>query len=164
MTEPVRLLMVCLGNICRSPMAEGAFRYRLAEAGLEKAVEVDSVGTGPWHVGDPPDSRAIATAKTYGVDISGLRGRQLGEADFERFDWLLCADAQNLRDAQRRLPRKNCKAGIELLLPWAGIQTAKVVPDPYTGNADDFHHVWQLVDAAAQAAIRHRAWSRRISA
>lgn len=146
-------------------MAESAFRHRLAEAGLTGEVEVDSVGTGPWHVGDPPDPRAIATAKAYGVDISGLRGRQLCAADFERFDWVLCADADNLRQARRRAGAAGMgKARIESLLAWAYGQPEASVPDPYTGSADDFHHVWRLVDTAAQAAIRRRAWVHRISA
>ena len=159
MAEPQRLLVVCLGNICRSPMIEGALRARLQEAGMGQAVLVDSVGTGGWHVGNPPDPRAIATARRHGVDISGLRARKLDEADFHGFDWLLCADHANLRDVRALAPR-DARAGIALFTEWAGLQGA--VPDPYTGGMDDFERVWAQVDAAARAAVArlHRGPSR----
>ncbi|KAF1708313.1 phosphotyrosine protein phosphatase [Pseudoxanthomonas kalamensis DSM 18571] len=148
----MRLLVVCLGNICRSPMAEGALRARLAEAGLGPRVEVDSAGTGDWHVGEPPDRRAIACARGHGVDIGGLRARQLQAVDFRRFDWLLCADAQNLLDVRRSAP-DTAVADSALLLDWAGLQPGGAVPDPYTGGREDFEQVWQLVDSAAQAVV-----------
>jgi len=147
--KPIRLLLVCLGNICRSPMMEGALRARLAQAGLSDAVIVDSAGTGNWHIGDPPDPRAIATAMRHGVDISGLRGRQLDNGDYSRFDWLLCADHANVRNVKAIMPPRSA-AGIELFTEWAGLQGA--IPDPYTGTADDFEQVWLQVDATAGAA------------
>src|SRR5690606_39811332 len=113
-----RSLVVCLGNICRSPMAEGALRARLREAGFDDRVEVDSAGTGDWHVGQPPDLRAIATAHRHGVDIGGLRARQLDRADFEDFDWLLCADDTNLRDVRALAPRSG-RARSALFMEWA---------------------------------------------
>ncbi|WP_411832075.1 low molecular weight protein-tyrosine-phosphatase [Pseudoxanthomonas mexicana] len=152
----MRLLFVCLGNICRSPMAEGALRARLREAGLGGRVEVDSAGTGDWHVGHPPDHRAIACARGHGVDIAGLRARQLQRQDFERFDWLLCADAQNLRDARRRAPPQLAHKAV-LLLEWAGIPETVAVPDPYTGCGDDFELTWRLVDSAASAVVARLA-------
>lgn len=149
MAEPQRLLVVCLGNICRSPMAEGALRARLGEAGLAH-IEVDSAGTGDWHVGHPPDRRAIATARRHGVDISGLRARQLSARDFDDFDWLLCADHANLRDVQALTAgAQRGRAG--LFMEWAGL--AGPVPDPYTGGDAHFEEVWQQVDAAARAAV-----------
>jgi protein-tyrosine phosphatase len=148
--EPQRLLVVCLGNICRSPMAEGALRARLQEAGLQQ-VEVDSAGTGDWHVGQPPDRRAIATAHRHGVDIGGLRARQLSARDFEQFDWLRCADHANLRDVQALAPRAAGRGRSVLFMEWAGLSGP--IPDPYTGGESHFEQVWAQVDAAAQAAV-----------
>ncbi len=146
MAEPLRLLMVCLGNICRSPTAEGLFRARIADSPLAGQVEVDSVGTGPWHVGRPPDPRAIECAAGHGVDISGLRGRLLEPADFERFDWLLCADRSVLCDV-RELAPLDATARTALLLDWAGMPEGEhEIPDPYTGQANHFEEVWQLLD------------------
>lgn len=148
----MKLLVVCLGNICRSPMAEGALRARLDEAGLSW-VRTDSAGTGGWHAGEAPDCRAIACAHGHGVDISALRARKLQVADFHDFDWLLCADTQNLRDLRAIAP-----AGLEnkarLLLDWSGVTVGGEVPDPYYGDRDDFEQVWRLVDGAAQAVAR----------
>lgn len=152
----MRLLVVCLGNICRSPMAEGALRFRIAEAGLEHLVEVDSAGTGDWHVGEPPDRRAIATAARHGVDISMLRARQLQAADYHRFDWLLCADRSNLRDVRARAPAGG-RAGIALLREWVGQGEGAVIADPYTGGPAQFEEVWRQVDAAARAIVERIA-------
>jgi protein-tyrosine phosphatase len=152
MSAPARLLVVCLGNICRSPMAEGALRARISEAGLDRHVVVDSVGTGDWHVGQPPDHRAIAIAARYGVDIAHLRARQLAEDDYRRFDWLLCADRDNLSDVRARAPAL-ASARSALLLEWGGLADAEV-PDPYTGGEEDFERAWRLVDTAAQSIVR----------
>lgn len=157
----MRLLVVCLGNICRSPMAEGALRLRLAEAGLGRRVAVDSAGTGDWHVGEPPDRRAIACARRHGVDIAGLRGRQLQRDDHHGFDWLLCADGSVLREVRRRAP-VDATARSALLLPWAREGAPRMagelageddLVDPYTGVDEDFEQVWQRVDAAARAIV-----------
>lgn len=152
----LRLLIVCLGNICRSPMAEGALRARIRSAGLQERVVVDSVGTGDWHVGDLPDARAVATAARHGVDISDLRGRQLRVEDFTDFDWLLCADRGNLREVRAQAPGE-IPARTALLLEWAGQGTDAEIPDPYTGAAEDFERVWRLVDAAAVAIVERLA-------
>ena len=152
----MNLLVVCLGNICRSPMAEGALRARLASSPLAGRVQVDSAGTGGWHAGEPPDRRAIACARGHGVDIGGQRARQLTVADFERFDWILCADRANLRDALRLAPAARRKR-VALLLEWAGIPEWSDVPDPYTGGPEDFQQVWRLVDSAAQAVVARLA-------
>jgi len=154
MTDETSLLIVCLGNICRSPMAEGALRARLGEAGLDH-VRVDSAGTGDWHVGNPPDSRAIATAARHGVDISGLRARQLHVDDYRRFDWILAADLQNLRDVRARAP-EDASARIELLTRWVGLEAdvdEGAIPDPYTGGQEDFENVWRMVDDVARATV-----------
>lgn len=152
MALPQRLLMVCLGNICRSPMAEGALRARLQAAGLSGNVEVDSAGLGDWHAGGPPDPRAIACAERHGVDIAGQHARQLRRADHDDFDLLLCADADVLRAVRTAAPA-NARARSVLLLEWSGIGEGAVVPDPYTGTAADFEHAWALVDAAAAAIV-----------
>jgi protein-tyrosine phosphatase len=150
--EPLRLLIVCLGNICRSPMAEGLVRARIQASKLAGRVVVDSAGTGAWHVGQPPDPRAIATAARHGVDIGGLRGRQLDAGDGDRFDWLLCADRANLREV-RALLRPSEHPRTALLLDWAGVAAEGEVPDPYDGNAGDFERTWELLDHAALGVV-----------
>jgi protein-tyrosine phosphatase len=147
----MRLLMVCLGNICRSPLAEGALRSHLDRSGLDW-VDVDSAGTGGWHAGEPPDRRSIAVAAAAGVDIRAQRARKLRAADFEHFDWLLCADRSVLRDVRAIAPA-GAAAQAALLLEWAGQGLGAEVPDPYTGSADDFRRVWMMVDAAAAGIV-----------
>ena len=149
---PTRLLVVCLGNICRSPLAEGALRARIEASPLAGRVMVDSAGTRGWHAGEPPDRRAIACARGHGVDIAGLRARQLRARDFEDFHWLLCADADNLRDV-RALAPPGARERTALLLDWAGTVPHGEVPDPYYGDGSHFEGVWQLVDTAARAVV-----------
>ena len=149
--DATRLLVVCLGNICRSPMAEGALRARLVAAGFQDRVLVDSVGTGDWHVGDPPDHRAIACAARNGVDIAGLRARQLSARDFSGFDAILCADRSTLRDARARAPAPRREACM-LMSSYAG-QGEIEIPDPYTGGSAEFDRAWALVDAMARDIV-----------
>ena len=163
MEAPLRVLVVCLGNICRSPMAEGVLRARIEASSLAGQVILDSAGTGAWHVGEPPDPRAIATAARHGIDIAGLRARQLVREDFARHDWLLCADGSNLRDV-RALALREVHSRCALLLEWAGGAAGAEVPDPYTGGTAEFETVWAMLDRAAQsfvvrldAALRARA-------
>lgn len=154
----MRLLMVCLGNICRSPLAEGAVRAHLDRNGLDW-VEVDSAGTGGWHAGEPPDRRSITIAAGFGVDIRGQRARKLRGADFEHFDWLLCADRSVLRDVQAMAPSGSA-AQAALLLEWAGQGEGAEVPDPYTGGPEDFRRVWAMVDAAAAGIVSRLSSAR----
>ncbi len=154
----MRLLMVCLGNICRSPLAEGAVRAHLDRNGLDW-VEVDSAGTGGWHAGEPPDRRSITIAADFGVDIRGQRARKLRGADFEHFDWLLCADRSVLRDVQAMAP-SGAVAQAALLLEWAGQGEDAEVPDPYTGGPEDFRRVWAMVDAAAAGIVSRLSSAR----
>lgn len=157
----MRLLMVCLGNICRSPLAEGAVRAHLDRSGLGW-VEVDSAGTGGWHAGEPPDRRSIAVAAGSGVDIRGQRARKLRGTDFEHFDWLLCADRSVLRDVRSMAPSGSA-AQTALLLEWAGLGEGGEVPDPYTGGAEDFRRVWAMVDAAAAGIVTRLSSTRSIA-
>ena len=151
MARATGILMVCLGNICRSPTAEGVLRLRLEEAGLSARARVDSAATGSSHTGHPPDERAIACAAKHGVDISALRARRLALEDFDEFDTILCADRTILHDARMRKPRTS-HAQVELLLEWSGVGK-KDVPDPYYGNARDFEQAFKLVDAAAHGIV-----------
>ena len=125
---------------------------RIAASALAGNVQVDSAGTGDWHAGQAPDPRAIARARGHGVDISGLRARQLRDSDYAEFDWLLCADLQNLRDVRARAPA-SARHKAALLMDWAGVETGGAVPDPYTGGKSEFEHAWRLVDSAAQAVV-----------
>lgn len=149
----MRILVVCLGNICRSPMAEGWLRAHIAQAPLLAGrIEVDSAGLGDWHVGDPPDPRAIVTANAHGIDISQQRARQLGATDFRADTWILCADASTLLQAQARGASKPT-AGLERMLEWAGLDRPFDLHDPYPGSAADFESVWQRIDAAGTRMI-----------
>lgn len=147
----MRLLMVCLGNICRSPLAEGAVRAHLDRAGLDW-VEVDSAGTGGWHAGEPPDRRSIEVAARHGIDIRGQRARKLRREDYAHFDWILCADRSVLRDVRAIAPA-DAVADAALLLEWAGTGAGAEIPDPYTGTAEDFTRVWAMIDAAAAGVV-----------
>lgn len=147
----MRLLMVCLGNICRSPLAEGAVRAHLDRNGLNW-VAVDSAGTGGWHAGEPPDRRSISVAAGAGVDIRAQRARKLRAEDFDHFDWLLCADRSVLYDVRAMMPT-GAPGQAALLLEWAGLGAGAEVPDPYTGGPEDFRRVWAMVDAAAAGIV-----------
>ena len=144
------VLFLCLGNICRSPLAEGAARAAFARAGI--TARTDSAGTGDWHVGRPPDPRAQAEARRRGIDISDLRARQLGRADFYRFDLILAADSQNLRDARGIAPA-DATARLRLMLDVVPGRAGRSVADPYYGEADGFAVTWGDVDAVAAALV-----------
>jgi protein-tyrosine phosphatase len=146
----MRVLMVCLGNICRSPTAEVVLRAKLESAGLGEQVVVDSAGTGNWHVGSPPDPRSQRHAAKRGYDLSALRGRQVAEDDFHRFDLILAMDEDNLADLQRLAPESASRAELRL---FAGTQ----VPDPYTGGPTGFEQVLDLVEAASDAWVKNLA-------
>ena len=154
----MRLLMVCLGNICRSPLAEGAVRAHLDRRGLDW-VTVDSAGTGGWHAGEPPDPRSIVVASASGVDIRAQRARKLVQADFRRFYWLLCADRSVQRDVLAIAPAE-ARERVALLLEWAGQGVGADIPDPYTGGPEDFRRVWAMVDAAAAGIVARIASAR----
>ncbi|RVT89365.1 low molecular weight protein-tyrosine-phosphatase [Sphingomonas crocodyli] len=144
------VLFVCLGNICRSPLAEAAFRARAEAAGLD--VTIDSAGTGDWHVGRPPDRRAQAIARANGIDISGYRGRQVAPDDFRRFSHIFALDAQNLTDLARVAPADGT-AQVSLLLDLVPGMEGESVADPYFGDDDGFEVTWDEVDRAAKALL-----------
>jgi protein-tyrosine phosphatase len=149
-----RILFVCLGNICRSPTAEVVLRTRARRAGLDQRLLVASAGTGDWHVGMPPDRRAIAHASKRGYDLSVVRARQIARPDFDRFDWILAMDQANLRDL--RLLRPPQFAGrLGLFLDFAPHLGLRDVPDPYYGASLHFERVLDLVEQASDGLLAH---------
>jgi protein-tyrosine phosphatase len=148
--RPPSLLFVCLGNICRSPLAEAAFRDAAARAGLE--AEADSAGTGEWHVGHPPDPRSQAVALAHGIDISNYKARRVRGEDFTRFDHILALDPQNLRDL-RAIALPGTTARLSLLMDHVPGRAGEGVRDPYYGKDRDFQIVWNDVRLAADALV-----------
>lgn len=152
-SDTTRVLFVCLGNICRSPTAEGVFAAKLAEHGIEDTIEADSCGTGGWHVGEAPDRRATAAAARRGYDLSGLRARQVQAADFGSFDYILAMDRMNLAELEARCPA-DYGGHLGLFLTFAEGVAEDEVPDPYYGGTDGFGHVLDLVEKASEGLLR----------
>ena len=148
----MKILMVCLGNICRSPIADGLLRQKVNEEHLD--VEVDSAGTIGLHAGSAPDPRMIATAKNRGTDISFLKARQFTVADFEKFDVIFAMDKNNKRDILSLGKTTEDKQKVHLLLSGISDQEEANVPDPYYGTSKDFEHVYDLVDKATNTIIQ----------
>ena len=149
---PYRVLMVCLGNICRSPTAEGVLRHLAAKEAPGLALEVDSAGTADYHIGAPPDARSQRAALRRGIDIGSLRARQVVADDFARFDLILAMDKENLRELQALQPR-NSHAAVKLFLDYAPDMGSRDVPDPYYGDAAAFEKVLDLTTAAARGLL-----------
>jgi protein-tyrosine phosphatase len=154
MKNNVSVVFVCMGNICRSPTAEAVFRHYVEIAGLAGHILIDSAGTHDYHIGDPPDSRAQQAAQQRGYDMSGLRGRQVEEGDFHRFDYVLAMDSANLTILQRLAP-PGCDAQVRLFLEYARHHAEREVPDPYYGGEDGFERVLDMVEDAAQGLLQH---------
>jgi protein-tyrosine phosphatase len=151
---PIRVLFVCLGNICRSPTAEGVFRHVVAEAGLTGRFDIDSAGTGSWHVGDPPDARATAAAERRGIRLSG-RARQLRRDDLRGYHYILAMDADNLEGIER-LRDAAARADIRLFREFDPEARGRLdVPDPYYGGPDGFDEVLDMVERAALGLLTH---------
>ncbi|MEP5939161.1 MAG: low molecular weight protein-tyrosine-phosphatase [Erythrobacter sp.] len=149
MTKPA-MLFVCLGNICRSPLAEAAFRKAVEDSGLDAVA--DSAGTAAYHVGSAPDPRSIETAAANGIDISDLRGRQLTAEDFTRFTHIFAMDHQNLRNINAVRPDGSA-AHVSLLMDMVPGREGAAIADPYYDGEDQFDDTWEDVDAAAKALV-----------
>ena len=152
------ILFVCLGNICRSPLAEGTFRQAAEEAGVVDRFVIDSAGCGGWHAGEPPDRRSVAVAERHGVSIHDQSARQVMRGDFDRFDLILGLDRDNVRHLERMRP-EGARARVALYLEEALGQN-KDVPDPYYGGPADFEAVFTLCERASQALIEKLASAR----
>ena len=149
----VKVLFVCLGNICRSPTADGIFQKLVADAGLSKRIIVDSAGTAGWHQGRAPDPRTVAAAKKRGFDLSLLRARQVLAADFSEFDYILAMDKQNLQDLAMLKPQ-DYSGHLGLFLEFGTQRQQLSVPDPYHGGEEGFELVLDLVEEAAQGLLQ----------
>ncbi len=155
-----KVLFVCMGNICRSPMAEGIFRKAVRDAGLEGHVEIDSAGTHAYHIGSPPDARAQQAIRQRGVDISGLRGRKVEDADFERFDYILAMDGDNVSRLMQRAPARH-QDKIRRLLAFSRKYPNLDVVDPYYGGPQGFEENLDMIEDAVQGLIREIASASR---
>ncbi len=154
MVAKLAVLFVCLGNICRSPLAEAAFRREASALGLD--AEADSAGIGYWHMGHAPDRRAQAVARRHGIDISGCRARQVRQDDFRRFSHIVALDLENLSILNGLRP-PDATASLSLLLDHAEGREGEPVADPYYGGDDGFDVTWADVTAGAQGLARHLA-------
>lgn len=151
--KPIRVLMVCLGNICRSPTAHAVFYKRVNEAELGDVIEVDSAGTGAYHIGEKPDKRARSAAKLRGYDLSGLRARQVKVNDFEQFDYIMAMDDNNLRDLMALCPPP-LRHKVKLFMEFAD-NNHECVPDPYYSGVDGFELVLNLAEEASAGLLAH---------
>jgi len=151
--DKVKVLFVCMGNICRSPTAHGVFQALVDKHDLGAVLQVDSAGTHSYHVGSPPDSRSQATARQRGVDLSGLRARRFVSADFTEFDYLLAMDHGNFAD-MRAIKPEDASGRLQLMLEYSQQFTQLEVPDPYFGD-DGFELVFDMIDDAARGLLRH---------
>jgi len=151
----VRICFVCLGNICRSPTAEGVMRHLLRQEKLEHAIELDSAGTGNWHVGEPPDERATETARGRGFALEGA-ARQFEAADFDRFDLVVAMDGSNRKNLERIAPNDDARGKVKLLRDFdPASPKGSDVPDPYFGGPEGFENVFDIVEAACQGLLSH---------
>ena len=145
------VLFVCMGNICRSPTAEGVFRYHVEAAGLGEHIEIDSAGTHAYHVGEPADRRARAAAERRGMSLEGIRARRVSGEDFERFDYIIAMDEDNLARLEDEAPEEH-RHKLRLFLEFAELEEREV-PDPYYGGAAGFERVLDLVEEASRGLL-----------
>lgn len=147
----VRVLFVCMGNICRSPLAQGVFEEVLRREGLQDVVFVDSAGTGSWHVGSPPDERAQRSARLRGMDLSSQRARRLAPEDCDRFDYILTMDEENYRAASALCRRGG--AEVRPFMDYAPERPESEIPDPFHGGPEGFERVLDLIEAASEGLL-----------
>ena len=153
--QKVSILFVCMGNICRSPTAEGVFRHVVNEAGLEEQITADSAGTHAYHIGEPPDRRATAAAERRGVSLSDIRARRVSDSDFEDFDYVIAMDEENRLQLLEQAPEEH-QGKVQLFLSFVeGVETE--VPDPYYGGAAGFERVLDLVEEASRGLLEKLA-------
>jgi protein-tyrosine phosphatase len=151
----VRISFVCLGNICRSPTAEAVMRHLVRQAGLEDQIQIDSAGTGAWHIGEPRDRRSSEVGQRRGIPLGG-RARQFVSADFQRFDYVLAMDRQNLATLRELAPNDTARAKVRLLRTFDPKSSKDVdVPDPYYGGPQGFDQVFDICEAACQGLLAH---------
>ncbi len=149
----VKVLMVCMGNICRSPLAHGRFQALVEEQGLADRIQIDSAGTHAYHVGKQPDPRSQDVALRNGLDLSSQRARQVSPDDFERFDYIIAMDRDNYAILQSHANEGN-RHKLKMFLDYVPGVPEDEVPDPYYGGPDGFNHVYRLVDAASQGLLK----------
>ncbi len=154
----LKILMVCLGNICRSPTAEGIFRQQVKQRQLDHLFDIDSAGTGTWHIGESPDHRACSAAAKRNIDLSKLKARTVSPDDFHNYDYIFAMDSNNLSDLQAMQP-ESAKAQTVLFLTWPDLQDGRQgyqeVPDPYYSGPEGFELVLDLVEHASQEILDH---------
>ena len=150
--ERISVLFVCMGNICRSPTAEGVFRHFVNEAGLADRIDVDSAGTHAYHVGEPPDRRATAAAERRGVSLADIKARRVADSDFERFDYIIAMDEDNQARLVDQAPDEH-RSKVRLFLSFASVSETEV-PDPYYGGAAGFERVLDLVEEASRGLLK----------
>ena len=152
--EKTSVLFVCMGNICRSPTAEGVFRYVVKQRGLSDQIEIDSAGTHAYHIGEGPDSRSQSTALSRGVNLSAQRARKVEGSDFNRFDYVIAMDRSNLENL-KNVQQKGQPAKLHLFMEFADTWDNQEVPDPYYGGANGFDQVFDMVQSASEGLLEH---------
>ena len=150
----VKILFVCMGNICRSPTAEGVFRHKVKAAGLEDKIHIDSAGTIAYHVGNPPDPRAQSAALNRGIDLSAQRARRVSRRDFEEFDFVIAMDSDNYYELEAICPTGH-EDRLHMFLKFARNSRETDVPDPYYGGVNGFETVLDLIEDASEGLLTH---------
>ncbi|MEE9492498.1 MAG: low molecular weight protein-tyrosine-phosphatase [Gammaproteobacteria bacterium] len=152
--KTIKVLFVCMGNICRSPTGQGVFESLVRKQGLEDVIEIDSAGTHAFHVGEPPDSRATSTARLRNIDLSTQRARKVNDRDYEVYDYILAMDNSNLEDLRIRCPEEH-QLKLYRLLDFSRKAEISEVPDPYYGGSKGFERVLDLVEDGAEGLLKH---------